>query len=410
MSESEVSIDACDEWRRRHNRNESLFSIARDDDVIRATVRYHVSGECDHTGNANPIAAAARRPVSETECMALRRRAATGESPDALAKETGRRWKTLVKHLSGNCEHPDTEEVTVDRETLLERTNITAAQCASFRHGVEEAGNVLAYAEATEHEYQTVLRHVNGECNHDVDIPHRERRERSSDVSEAECAAMRDRYREGPDVTLGMLTDEFSPSKGTVERHIRFTCSHPPRDLLVTSVDDVQDLLERTTEPETTYRPESVASLDSVTDGDPIEAAADLATPEPEHVETTQSRIVRNTTLAREVKALYSHSCQLCGDVRRGPGGEPYAEAHHIRPLGAPHDGPDELENLLVLCPNHHADFDYGRVVVDPETLTVHHQDESAVEGEGLTVVDTHDISSAHLQYHAETIASQEHS
>ncbi|WP_222114943.1 HNH endonuclease [Haloferax prahovense] len=410
MSESEVSVDTCDEWRQRHNRNESLFSIAHDNDVIRATVRDHVSGECDHTGNVDPIAAAARRPVGETECTALRRRAATGESPDSLAEETGRRWKTLVKHLSGNCEHPDTEGVTVARETLLERTNITAEQCAAFRDGVEETGNVLAYAKAADHEYQTVLRHVNGECNHDVDIPPRERRERSNDVSESECAAIRDRYREGPDVTLEMLADEFSLSRGTVERHIRFTCSHPPGDLLVTSVDEVQDLLEETMEPETTYRPESVASLDSVTNGDPTEAAADLATPEPERVETTQSRVVRNTALAREVKALYGHSCQLCGDVRRGPGGDPYAEAHHIRPLGAPHDGPDELENVLVLCPNHHADFDYGRVVVDPETLTVRHQDEPAVEGEELTVVDSHDISSAHLQYHAETIASQEQS
>lgn len=328
MSELEVNGDTCDEWRRRHNRNESLFSIARDDDVIRATVRNHVSGECDHTGNVDPIAAAARRPVGETECTALRRRAAAGESPDELAKETGRRWKTLVKHLSGNCEHPDTEGVTVAREELRERTNVTAEQCAAFRRGVEEAGNVLAYAEAAEQEYQTVLRHVNGECNHDVDIPPRERRERSGDVSEAECAAMRDRYREGPDVTLEMLADEFSPSRGTVERHIRFMCLHPPGDLLVTSVDEVQDLLEGTTEPETTYRPESIVSLDSVTDGDPTEAAADIATPEPERVETTQSRIVRNTTLAREVKALYGHSCQLCGDVRRGPGGDPYAEAH----------------------------------------------------------------------------------
>jgi 5-methylcytosine-specific restriction protein A len=408
MTESGVSGQVCDEWRQRHSRDESLFSIARDDDVIRAIVRNHVSGECDHTGSVNSIAAAARRPVGEAECTALRRRAAAGESPDELAKETGRRWQTLTKHLSGNCEHPDIEGTTVARETLLERTNVTAKQCAAFRRGVEEAGNVLTYAQVAEHEYQTVLRHVNGECSHDVDVPSRERRERSGDVSKSECAEMRDRYREGSDVTLEMLADEFSPSGGTIERHIRFTCSHPPEDLIVTSVDEVQDLLEQTTEAETTYQPESVASLDPVTNGDPAEAAADLATPEPERVETTQSRIVRNTTLAREVKTLYGHSCQLCGDVRRGPGGSPYAETHHIRPLGAPHNGPDELENVLVLCPNHHADFDYGRVVVDPETFIVQHHDESTVEGEKLTVVDSHNISSAHLQYHSETIASQD--
>jgi hypothetical protein len=40
--------------------------------------------------------------------------------------------------------------------------------------------------------------------------------------------------------------------------------------------------------------------------------------------------------------------------------GVPYAEAAHIRPLGAPHDGPDSYENLICLCPNHHTLFDIG--------------------------------------------------
>jgi hypothetical protein len=35
-------------------------------------------------------------------------------------------------------------------------------------------------------------------------------------------------------------------------------------------------------------------------------------------------------------------------------------EAAHIRPLGAPHNGPDTLDNTLCLCPNHHVLFDHG--------------------------------------------------
>jgi putative restriction endonuclease len=75
--------------------------------------------------------------------------------------------------------------------------------------------------------------------------------------------------------------------------------------------------------------------------------------------ETTTLRIVRDTAVTRYVKMLHEHRCQVCGTQLRGAAG-PYAEAAHIRPLGAPHHGPDVLENVLCLCPNHHVLFDLG--------------------------------------------------
>jgi len=42
----------------------------------------------------------------------------------------------------------------------------------------------------------------------------------------------------------------------------------------------------------------------------------------------------------------------------------PYAKAAQIRPLGAPHDGPDVSENILCLCPNHRVLFDHGGAAV----------------------------------------------
>jgi putative restriction endonuclease len=75
--------------------------------------------------------------------------------------------------------------------------------------------------------------------------------------------------------------------------------------------------------------------------------------------ETTTLRIVRDTAVTRRVKMLHAHRCQVCGTQLRGAAG-PYAEAAHIRPLGAPHHGPDVLENVLCLCPNHHVLFDLG--------------------------------------------------
>ena len=75
--------------------------------------------------------------------------------------------------------------------------------------------------------------------------------------------------------------------------------------------------------------------------------------------EATTLRIVRDTAVSRQVKAIHEFRCQVCGIQLRGAAG-PYAEAAHIRPLGAPHHGPDVLGNVLCLCPNHHVLFDLG--------------------------------------------------
>jgi len=79
-----------------------------------------------------------------------------------------------------------------------------------------------------------------------------------------------------------------------------------------------------------------------------------------EREELTTYRILRDSAIAREVKQLHNYECQLCGHSIMLPNGGRYAEAHHIRPLGTPHNGPDIKENIICLCPNHHAELDYG--------------------------------------------------
>ncbi|MDJ0365461.1 YDG/SRA domain-containing protein [Hymenobacter sp. H14-R3] len=80
--------------------------------------------------------------------------------------------------------------------------------------------------------------------------------------------------------------------------------------------------------------------------------------PAPRRLATTL-RLVRDTAVTRQVKALHDYHCQVCSERLASPAG-PYAEAAHIRPLGAPHHGPDVLANVLCLCPNHHVLFDLG--------------------------------------------------
>lgn len=116
--------------------------------------------------------------------------------------------------------------------------------------------------------------------------------------------------------------------------------------------------------------------------------AVDFSEPA-ERQEVVVYRIIRDTALARQIKQLHNYKCQLCGHTIVLTNGSGYAEAHHIRPLGEPHNGPDIVENIICLCPNHHAELDYG---VRPLELS----DIQSTQG--------HPINSVYLQYHNEII------
>ena len=110
------------------------------------------------------------------------------------------------------------------------------------------------------------------------------------------------------------------------------------------------------------------------------------------------SRVVRDSVRARKIKALYRHSCQICGIRLECPAG-PYSEAAHIRPLGTPHNGPDMEDNISCLCPNHHVLFDNGAIsIADDLSLT-------GAGNESLAVHRDHRINREHLAYHREHLA-----
>jgi putative restriction endonuclease len=102
-------------------------------------------------------------------------------------------------------------------------------------------------------------------------------------------------------------------------------------------------------------------------------------------------RAVHETEAGRQVKALYHYRCQMCRTLLKGSAG-PYAEAAYIRPREAPHNGPDALDNLLCLCPNHHILLTLGGVAIaDDFTL---------LGQEGCLWVDfRHRINLDHVRY-----------
>lgn len=80
-------------------------------------------------------------------------------------------------------------------------------------------------------------------------------------------------------------------------------------------------------------------------------------------------RILRDTALAREVKEKNCYKCQICGQIIELKDNKPYAEAHHVKPLGTPHNGPDVYENIVCVCPNHHVLLDYGAIPLEYSQL-----------------------------------------
>ena len=115
----------------------------------------------------------------------------------------------------------------------------------------------------------------------------------------------------------------------------------------------------------------------------------------------TISQIIRDPQIPSTLKNLYDYTCQVCG-IRLESNDVPYAVGAHIKGLGRPHNGPDIIENMLVLCPNDHYLFDSFAFSIS--------DDYSFLGKEGsLIVKDTHQIGSEFLKYHRDKylIASQ---
>ncbi|ALV38671.1 hypothetical protein AS200_20590 [Streptomyces sp. CdTB01] len=94
---------------------------------------------------------------------------------------------------------------------------------------------------------------------------------------------------------------------------------------------------------------------------------------------------------------MHRDRCQVCS-LQLSTRFSSYSEAAHIRGLGRPHNGPDKLSNLLVLCPNHHVQFDTLAIYIDNGD-TVRMTTDNTPIGQ-LRRHPAHQINEAHLRYH----------
>jgi hypothetical protein len=122
-------------------------------------------------------------------------------------------------------------------------------------------------------------------------------------------------------------------------------------------------------------------------------------------IKTTLHMRVRDTEQTKRLKSLYNSVCQVCCIPIKIDEGKNYSECHHIQPLGREHNGFDVIENMLVVCPNHHIMFDLGTLAIHPKTRKLY-----CVEGNSYREVQKselhfkHQISEEYLIYHWDNI------
>ncbi|OGU92064.1 MAG: hypothetical protein A2475_02955 [Ignavibacteria bacterium RIFOXYC2_FULL_35_21] len=83
-------------------------------------------------------------------------------------------------------------------------------------------------------------------------------------------------------------------------------------------------------------------------------------------------KTIRNDTkIVKFLKAKYNYQCQFpgCTAKIKTANGEYYVEVAHIEPVNK--GGKSIIGNLLVLCPNHHKEFDLGRREIFEQTSII---------------------------------------
>jgi putative restriction endonuclease len=83
---------------------------------------------------------------------------------------------------------------------------------------------------------------------------------------------------------------------------------------------------------------------------------------ETEMVIVQQKTYKRDNKTIAQLKLYRDFKCQICYTQIKKKNGGFYIEAAHIKPKHM--EGSEIPENILILCPNHHKEFDYGKLEI----------------------------------------------
>ncbi len=92
----------------------------------------------------------------------------------------------------------------------------------------------------------------------------------------------------------------------------------------------------------------------------------------PKKVRRTVQQSIRNDTrIIQLLKQIRKYACQFpgCKATVIKKDGTNYVEVAHIKPVHT--GGRSVIGNLLVLCPNHHKEFDLGALIIDKQNVNL---------------------------------------
>jgi predicted restriction endonuclease len=92
-----------------------------------------------------------------------------------------------------------------------------------------------------------------------------------------------------------------------------------------------------------------------------------LSVKEPEIITVNNKSYKRDNNTIAQIKIIRDFKCQICETYILKKDGSRYVEAAHITPKHK--QGQETPENIILLCPNHHKEFDFGHLeIIEPRT------------------------------------------
>lgn len=101
-----------------------------------------------------------------------------------------------------------------------------------------------------------------------------------------------------------------------------------------------------------------------------LEQKMKKATPE---VKQRIASFIERGTIAKKVKELNQHKCQICEAQGidpysfKKPDGTYYIEAHHVEPVSSKKEGVLSMANIITVCANHHRQLHYGNAYLSSD-------------------------------------------
>ncbi|MFD2613172.1 HNH endonuclease [Paenibacillus gansuensis] len=146
-------------------------------------------------------------------------------------------------------------------------------------------------------------------------------------------------------------------------------------------------------------KPESVYSDSKKIINKTLDDIKNIGVENPKRLTLITNKVNRITPIVNHLKQLYEDTCQVCGERLELGNNQFMSEVHHIRPLGGLHQGADVVENMIVLCPNHHAMFDRGSITILINEKRIIHKNSNHPINEKKLII-KHSIAQKYIDYH----------